>query len=444
MKKYLTLICLIYLLITPNVMVFAGGAPPSAPQVSLEASDLIDGGSDPIDGDKIEISRTWDNITPDHTGDESDSDDDLAAILEGIDDALGTKLNSDGSGASLTGIPLDSDFGSNGLMKRTGAGTYGIASSGGTDYYTSGDEATIFNAATITDITGQNKNKIYYSDNANGDVTELALGAANTFLGSDGATSAPSFQSLVDADLPADIDPDKIGTDGDNNEKVEAANLNIQSVDLAMTTGYFLTGVDSKATDSTPATALGLLKNADADIWQAIGFDISLAIADSTNCLDVAEQTLNSGPVAYVVDCGEAAGTFQFKIPSMPENWDGGSIIIELVVISDEATPAGTIEFDMSIQARGSDELVNNTWVTTNGEIYFEDAETSDTTVDTQWKTFHCKNKTAMAAGGVGGDTLFVLGTRDSDDGSHDTSTQGIWVEGGTIYYQIDDLDEKD
>ena len=71
-------------------MVFAGGAPPSAPQVSLEASDLIDGGSDPIDGDKIEISRTWDNITPDHTGDESDSDDDLAAILEGIDDALGT------------------------------------------------------------------------------------------------------------------------------------------------------------------------------------------------------------------------------------------------------------------------------------------------------------------------------------------------------------------
>ena len=33
------------------------------------------------------------------------------------------------SGANLTAIPLDSDFGSNGLMARTGAGTYGIGTS---------------------------------------------------------------------------------------------------------------------------------------------------------------------------------------------------------------------------------------------------------------------------------------------------------------------------
>jgi len=44
-------------------------------------------------------------------------------------------LAPDGSGASLTGIPLDSDFGSNGLMQRTGAGTYDIATAD-TDYQT--------------------------------------------------------------------------------------------------------------------------------------------------------------------------------------------------------------------------------------------------------------------------------------------------------------------
>jgi len=152
MKKYLYSLILLIIL---SGMVFAGGAPPSAPQVSLEASDLLDGGSDPMDGDKIEISRTWDNITPDHTGDESDSDDDLAAILEGIDDALGTKLNSDGSGASLTGIPLDADFGSNGLMERTGAGTYGIA--------TEGPEGDYLGPSRIDDTKGDGDTGYLYS-----------------------------------------------------------------------------------------------------------------------------------------------------------------------------------------------------------------------------------------------------------------------------------------
>jgi len=39
------------------------------------------------------------------------------------------------SGANITGIPLDGDFGSNGIMERTAAGTYGIATAG-TDYTT--------------------------------------------------------------------------------------------------------------------------------------------------------------------------------------------------------------------------------------------------------------------------------------------------------------------
>lgn len=187
-----------------------------------------------------------------------------------------------------------------------------------------------------------------------------------------------------------------------------------------------------------------ILKDHDHNIWQAIYVDAAALTPDGTICLAAAEQTLNSGPKTYVVDCSsDAAGTFEFKV-GMPENWDGGSIIIEPIVISDEATPAGTIEFDMSIQARGNDELVDNTWVTTNGEVYFEDAETANTTVDTQWKKFKCKNKTAMAAAGAGGDTLYVKGTRDNDDATHDTSTQGVWLQGVKVYYQTDDMDEKD
>ena len=93
----------------------------------------------------------------------------------------------------------------------------------------------------LTDFADQTAWRIFYSD-TNGDITELALGAANTFLGSDGLTSAPSFQALVDADIPSAIDPDKIGPDGTANDKVEAANVNIQSLDIGLTSAYIFVG----------------------------------------------------------------------------------------------------------------------------------------------------------------------------------------------------------
>ena len=290
-----------------------------------------------------------------------------------MDDAAASNQRTTLGVPATTEVPLDSDFGSNGLMERTGAGTY--------------------DTATAADILG-------FID-ANVDGTEY--GYLN------GVTSA--IQSQLDARC-------------------------LESVfGISLGSGMSLDGTALKAST----------KDVDENIWQSIAVDASIFIVDGTNVTTPAEQTLNSGPKTYVADnANDAAGTFEFKIPNMPENWDGGSIIIELKLISDEATPTGTIEWDMSIQARGNDELVNNTWITTNGEIYFEDAETANTTIDTQWKIFHCKNKTAMAAEGTGGDSLFVKGTRDNDDATHDTSTQGIWILGAMAYYQIDDLDEKD
>lgn len=48
----------------------------------------------------------------------------------------------------------------------------------------------------LTQFVGQNNWKVFYSDGG-GDVQELSLGAAGTFLGSNGTTSAPSFQNLA-------------------------------------------------------------------------------------------------------------------------------------------------------------------------------------------------------------------------------------------------------
>jgi len=93
----------------------------------------------------------------------------------------------------------------------------------------------------LTDFVTQTAWQIFYSD-TNGDVTELTVGAANTVLKFNGVTSAPTAGALVDADIPASIDPDKIGTDGTANNKIEPANLNITSLDITATDKYILMG----------------------------------------------------------------------------------------------------------------------------------------------------------------------------------------------------------
>jgi len=62
------------------------------------ASEHIDGGDDPVDGDKLEITWTPSSITPDTGIAEADSADDLAAILEGIEDWL-DDMDTDTDGA---------------------------------------------------------------------------------------------------------------------------------------------------------------------------------------------------------------------------------------------------------------------------------------------------------------------------------------------------------
>jgi len=178
--------------------------------------------------------------------------------------------------------------------------------------------------------------------------------------------------------------------------------------------------------------------------WKAISVDPSAFVCDGTNCTDPEKTQINGGPTTWMVCCADAAGVFEFKIPQMPDNWDGGDIHIMLDVYSAEGTPAGTISFLVELQARGHGVIIDNTWVTLNGAIYFEDAETAGTTVDIQYGLFQSENITAMAAAGAGRDVLFVRNTRDYDDATHDTSTQEIRILGATVFYKIDELEERD
>ena len=318
--------------------------------------------------------------------------------------------------------------------------------------------------ADLTNIAGDDTWMIYYK-NGSAVLTDVALSAANKFFMSNGASSAPTFESVTDALLVTTDITTNNATTSKHGFRAKLTNVVYSYLDE---TGTVRAGVtvpaapgadklllyDHSALAFVFPTLTGLsisgtvvtasTKDVDEDIWQAVYVTAAGFECDGTNCVDPAAAQINSGPNQYYTACSDAAGTIEFSI-GMPENWDGGSIIIEPVVFSVEGTQAGTHEWELSIQKCASDEAIDNTWVTTNGNVYFEDAETANTTIDTQYDLFKCKNKTAMAAGGgTGGDQLFVKLTRDNDDATHDTSTQTVNVLGVKVYYQIDDLDEKD
>ena len=225
----------------------------------------------------------------------------------------------------------------------------------------------------LTDFTEQTAWRIFYSD-TNGDVTELALGAANTFLGSDGTTSAPSFQTLVDDDIPASIDPDKIGTDGTANDKIEAENINIQSMDIT---------------------------TVDTIVWNAGGM-----IASGT-CTDAAEATINSGPIVHSIICTDANTSVIDGHVVMPDGWNAGTVTFEMEYIQSAADTADFLG-DIKAMCRGATETVNNTWGDT---VAMDDAGvTGSNAVDHLTSGAVTANGTCAA-----GDTLYWKWTWSDD-----------------------------
>lgn len=171
------------------------------------------------------------------------------------------------------------------------------------------------------------------------------------------------------------------------------------------------------------------------NVWQAVSISPAAFIADGTNCTDPASEQINSGPNKWFSTCSDAAGTLEVSIP-MPENWDGGNVYVKMEVGSNQGTPAGTVEFEIEVQSRGAGEVFNSTWVSAVNAQFAS-------AIDTQYAPEFAESA-VIATSGAGGDDLAIRITRDNDDGTNDTSTQEVEFWGATLFYQIDDLDERD
>ena len=80
-----------------------------------------------------------------------------------------------------------------------------VLTSGGAGVAPSFEDASGY--TNLTSFVDQNTFKVFYS-NTSGDVTELALGADNTYLMSNGADQAPTFETASDADTFAGFEID--------------------------------------------------------------------------------------------------------------------------------------------------------------------------------------------------------------------------------------------
>lgn len=109
-----------------------------------------------------------------------------------------TYLTPSGSGASLTDIPLDADFTSNGFMLRTSAGAYGIGSTfdipmGGNDYVLMGESGSPYNAEQIAPATA-----LAAMAAARGDVGWTNYYSSSTVTGFDTLTDTNISYKVVD------------------------------------------------------------------------------------------------------------------------------------------------------------------------------------------------------------------------------------------------------
>ncbi len=111
---------------THDTYVDDGSSWQSMTAVSTHASTHIQGGSDEVDGDKLDIDVSLTNITPDTTPSEVDDAGQLGAIIAGIDNELGDKADkvSGATSGNLAGLDANGNLTDSGLAKNdSGTGT---------------------------------------------------------------------------------------------------------------------------------------------------------------------------------------------------------------------------------------------------------------------------------------------------------------------------------
>jgi hypothetical protein len=92
-------------------------------------------------------------------------------------------------------------------------------------------------------------------------------------------------------------------------------------------------------------------------VWDASGFNV-----DGTQIVAPASAQLNSGPFMYsVIPTDNDAATIYGNVV-MPDDWDAGTITLEITVYDANADPSGNLQADVSCMCRSSSDAINSTW----------------------------------------------------------------------------------
>lgn len=312
MKKYLFLFVL--LLGLPLVAV-SYADPPVAPQTPVSASI----------SDTAYNEGTWDGVTT------------TAPSKNAVRDKIETLCG-------ITEVPLDSDFGSNGIMKRTGAGTYGIAVDG-TDYLAStriddtkgnGDTGYVWSADKVFDQLALKigaAGVTYENLSASGDIGTEATQVSQGDHAHDGRyyteTEVDTWRNSttqtemgyvhgVTSDIQTQLGT-KIGSAGVTYENLSAnSDIGTGAVQVAQgdhTHGdiyYTETEIDTWR-NSTTQTEMGYLHGVTSDIQTQLD---AIGGGDSNIYVNNANGNPNVNDTAYAVDGGVTQSTWESVGPT--------------------------------------------------------------------------------------------------------------------------------
>ncbi len=85
---------------------------------------------------------------------------------------------------------------------------------------------------------------------------------------------------------------------------------------------------------------------------------------DLTQCTAAAAKTLGAAgaPIELAITCADNDAGSLYGSVNMPDSFNGGTVVFWIEAFCDEATCAGTLEFDCSCMFRGNGEAVGTTW----------------------------------------------------------------------------------
>jgi len=199
---------------------------------------------------------------------------------------------------TLSAIPLDSDFGSNGLMERTAAGTYGIATDG-TDYLSPTSFTTLIGAA--YDTSGEFDTLF---------ATKCDESVFGTSLDGVGISLVGTVLTTHDylADI-AGLTPAANNLIGWNGAGTDLENKSSLSVDITLNQYNILKGDASNDAEALALTTSELLGRLDADI---VGIDIVTTIGDTDTKIpteDAVDDFVKAGTATFTNKTFDTEGT---------------------------------------------------------------------------------------------------------------------------------------